>query len=118
MDTLIRQTVGVATMHIGPHQIDNPVWLAPMAGVTDRPIRVLCRSLGAGMAISEMVHSDISLWDRPKSDRRLDIGNEPGPISVQIAGCDPVMMAAQHSPFAQLLHQWKHDNPGSLMPDG
>ena len=56
-------------MHIGPHHIDNPVWLAPMAGVTDRPVRVLCRSLGAGMAISEMVHSDVSLWGSQKSDR-------------------------------------------------
>lgn len=81
------------SMQIGPHQIDNPVWLAPMAGVTDRPVRVLCRSLGAGMAISEMVHSDVSLWGSQKSDRRLDIENEPGPISVQIAGYDPAMMA-------------------------
>jgi tRNA-dihydrouridine synthase B len=80
-------------MKIGPYQIDNPVWLAPMAGVTDRPVRILCRSLGAGMAISEMVHSDVSLWETKKSDRRLDIQNEPGPISVQIAGYDPAMMA-------------------------
>ena len=64
-----------------------------MAGVTDRPVRVLCRALGAGMAISEMIHSDTSLWDTKKSDRRLDIRDEPGPISVQIAGYDPKMMA-------------------------
>jgi tRNA-dihydrouridine synthase B len=64
-----------------------------MAGVTDRPVRVLCRTLGAGMAISEMIHSDTSLWDTKKSDRRLDIRDEPGPISVQIAGYDPQMMA-------------------------
>jgi tRNA-dihydrouridine synthase B len=64
-----------------------------MAGVTDRPVRVLCRTLGAGMAISEMIHSDTSLWDTKKSDRRLDIRDEPGPISVQIAGYDPHMMA-------------------------
>ena len=80
-------------MRIGSHQFDNPVWLAPMAGVTDRPVRVLCRTLGAGMAISEMIHSDTSLWDTKKSDRRLDIQDEPGPISVQIAGYDPQMMA-------------------------
>ena len=80
-------------MRIGSHQFDNPVWLAPMAGVTDRPVRVLCRTLGAGMAISEMIHSDTSLWDTKKSDRRLDIRDEPGPISVQIAGYDPHMMA-------------------------
>jgi tRNA-dihydrouridine synthase B len=64
-----------------------------MAGVTDRPVRVLCRSLGAGMAISEMIHSDMSLWDTKKSDRRLDIQDETGPISIQIAGYDPQMMA-------------------------
>ena len=64
-----------------------------MAGVTDRPVRVLCRALGAGMAISEMIHSDTSLWNTKKSDRRLDIRDEPGPISVQIAGYDPKMMA-------------------------
>ena len=64
-----------------------------MAGVTDRPVRVLCRALGAGMAISEMIHSDTSLWGTKKSDRRLDIRDEPGPISIQIAGYDPKMMA-------------------------
>ena len=80
-------------MRIGSHQFDNPIWLAPMAGVTDRPVRVLCRALGAGMAITEMIHSDTSLWDTKKSDRRLDIRDEPGPISVQIAGHDPKMMA-------------------------
>ena len=63
-----------------------------MAGVTDRPVRVLCRTLGAGMAISEMIHSDTSLWDTKKSDRRLDIRDEPGPISVQIAGYDPCLL--------------------------
>ncbi|MGB0225015.1 MAG: tRNA dihydrouridine synthase DusB [Litorivicinaceae bacterium] len=80
-------------LRIGSHQFDNPVWLAPMAGVTDRPVRVLCRTLGAGMAISEMIHSDTSLWETKKSDRRLDIQDEPGPISIQIAGYDPRMMA-------------------------
>ena len=64
-----------------------------MAGVTDRPVRALCRALGAGMAISEMIHSDTSLWDTKKSDRRLDIRDEQGPISIQIAGYDPKMMA-------------------------
>ena len=64
-----------------------------MAGVTDRPVRVLCRKLGAGMAISEMIHSDSSLWGTRKSNRRLDIQDEPGPISIQIAGYEPQMMA-------------------------
>ena len=80
-------------MRIGSHLFENPVWLAPMAGITDLPIRMLCRSLGAGMAISEMVHSDISLWNTRKTDRRLNSQNEPGPICVQIAGYDPAMMA-------------------------
>ena len=80
-------------MRIGDIEFSNPVWLAPMAGVTDRPVRVLCRSLGAGMAISEMVHSDTGLWHTAKSDRRLDHRDEPGPISIQIAGYDPGMMA-------------------------
>lgn len=80
-------------MQIGDLEFSNPVWLAPMAGVTDRPVRVLCRSLGAGMAISEMVHSDVGLWHTTKSDRRLDHRNEPGPISIQIAGYAPDMMA-------------------------
>ncbi len=80
-------------MRIGDLTFDNPVWLAPMAGVTDRPVRILCKQLGAGMAISEMVHADIALWESKKSAHRLDHDNEPGPISVQIAGYDPRMLA-------------------------
>lgn len=80
-------------MRIGDLHIDNPVWLAPMAGVTDRPVRMLCRQLGAGMAISEMVHADQALWHTRKSSHRLDHTNEPGPISMQIAGYDPKMLA-------------------------
>ncbi len=80
-------------MRIGDLEFDNPVWLAPMAGVNDRPVRVLCRSLGAGMAISEMTHCDMSLWDTKKSLHRLDHRNETGPISIQIAGYDPKMLA-------------------------
>jgi tRNA-dihydrouridine synthase B len=67
--------------------------LAPMAGVTDRPFRVLCRRLGADMAVSEMVTADTRLWHTPKSRRRLDHEGEPNPVSVQIAGAEPAMMA-------------------------
>ncbi len=80
-------------MRIGPHALPNPVILAPMAGVTDRPFRRLCRELGAGLVVSEMVTSDTRLWQSAKSSRRLDHSDEPGPISVQIAGADPLMMA-------------------------
>lgn len=78
---------------IGTHQIDSRVILAPMAGVTDRPFRQLCRKLGAGLVVSEMVTSDASLWNSRKSRLRLDHAGEAEPIAVQIAGGDPVMMA-------------------------
>lgn len=64
-----------------------------MAGVTDRPFRQLCRSLGAGMAVSEMVSANALLWGSVKTRRRIDHSGEPGPVSVQIAGADPAMMA-------------------------
>lgn len=78
---------------IGPYTIDHPVILAPMAGVTDKPFRALCRRLGAGLVISEMVTSDTSLWHSQKSRKRLDHQGEVGPIVVQIAGGDPLTMA-------------------------
>ncbi len=80
-------------MRIGPYLLDAPVILAPMAGVTDRPFRQLCRRLGAGLAVSEMTTSDASLWQTEKSRLRRDHSGEPGPISVQIAGYDPEQMA-------------------------
>ena len=80
-------------MQIGPHILSNALILAPMAGVTDRPFRQLCRDLGAGLVVSEMVTSDTSLWHSRKSRTRLPHQDEPGPISVQIAGADPAMMA-------------------------
>ena len=67
--------------------------LAPMAGVTDRPFRTMCRQLGAGLVVSEMVTSDTRLWHSRKSRQRLDHRGEPDPRSVQIAGGDPQMMA-------------------------
>jgi tRNA-dihydrouridine synthase B len=78
---------------IGPHTLPSNVLLAPMAGVTDRPFRILCRRFGAGLAASEMLSADVRLWDTPKSRRRMDHTGEPGPRVVQIAGFDPAMMA-------------------------
>jgi len=74
-------------------QFHNPVGLAPMAGVTDRPFRHLCAKLGAGFCPSEMVTSDVRLWGSAKSRRRLDHRGEPGPVIVQIAGGEPREMA-------------------------
>jgi tRNA-dihydrouridine synthase B len=80
-------------MRIGPHELAAPLALAPMAGVTDRPFRMLCRQLGAGVAASEMVTSDVRLWHTDKSRRRMDHTGEPSPRVVQIAGGDAAMMA-------------------------
>lgn len=81
-------------MHIGPYRLENNLLLAPMAGVTDRPFRQLCRRLGAGLAVSEMISADTSLWGSRKTVKRLDHRGEQGPIWVQILGSDPAMMAA------------------------
>ncbi len=78
---------------IGPYTIDVPLVLAPMAGVTDRPFRQICRELGAGHVVSEMVSSETRLWHTNKSRFRLDHTGEPGPVTVQIVGYDPEMMA-------------------------
>ncbi|MFA7321112.1 MAG: tRNA dihydrouridine synthase DusB [Dokdonella sp.] len=80
-------------MRIGNFLIDPPVVLAPMAGVTDKPFRQLCKRLGAGLAVSEMTTADPRLWHTTKSQRRADHSGEPDPISVQIAGHDPRMLA-------------------------
>ena len=80
-------------MQIGPYRIDPPVVLAPMAGVTDKPFRLLCKRLGAGLAVSEMTTADPRLWRTRKSLKRMDHDGEPEPISVQIAGYDPAMLA-------------------------
>jgi tRNA-dihydrouridine synthase B len=82
-----------AAIKIGPYTLPSNVVLAPMAGVTDRPFRILCRRFGAGLAASEMISADTRLWDTPKSRRRMDHNGEPGPRVVQIAGFDPSMMA-------------------------
>ncbi len=81
------------TLQIGRWPIRQAAVLAPMAGVTDRPFRILARSLGAGLAASEMITADIRLWNTPKSRRRLDHAGEPEPRVVQLAGADPVALA-------------------------
>ena len=80
-------------MRIGPYQLANNLVLAPMAGVTDRPFRTLCRRFGAGMTTSEMTTADISLWKTAKSQRRLDIDSDAEPRVVQIAGSEPGQLA-------------------------
>lgn len=80
-------------MLLGPWQLPNRVFVAPMAGVTDRPYRQLCKRLGAGYAVSEMAASNPRLWNSVKSSRRRDHQGEADPIAVQIAGSDPDMMA-------------------------
>ena len=80
-------------MQIGPYVLPNAIFVAPMAGVTDRPFRQLCRQFGAGYAVSEMVTSRKDLWQSLKTSRRANHDGEPGPIAVQIAGTDAPMMA-------------------------
>lgn len=80
-------------MQIGGHKLVNNLALAPMAGVTDLPFRLLCRRMGAGIAAGEMLTCDVRLWHTEKSRRRMDHSGEPEPRVVQIAGGDPEMMA-------------------------
>jgi tRNA-dihydrouridine synthase B len=86
-------------MRIGSIELPNALFVAPMAGVTDRPFRMLCKRLGAGYAVSEMVTSRRDLWDSLKTSRRADHAGESAPIAVQIAGVDPQEMAdaARHN---------------------
>lgn len=80
-------------MRIGPYQLKNNLIVAPMAGVTDRPFRMLCKRMGAGMAVSEMVASNSLLYGSEKTKRRANHEGEVDPISVQIVGADPGMLA-------------------------
>jgi tRNA-dihydrouridine synthase B len=80
-------------VQIGPYQLKNNLIVAPMAGVTDRPFRQLCKAMGAGMAVSEMVASNSLLWGSEKTRRRANHDGEVEPIAVQIAGADPGLMA-------------------------
>jgi len=79
--------------HVGPYAITAQAALAPMAGVTDRPFRILCRGFGAAFAASEMITSDVRLWSSPKSRRRMDHSGEASPRIVQLAGADPEALA-------------------------
>ena len=83
----------MSAVRIGPYTLQNRLILAPMAGVTDQPFRQLCRRLGAGLVVSEMVTSDVRLWNSRKSRLRLVHEGDPEPRSVQIAGGDPQMLA-------------------------
>ena len=83
----------LTSMQIGNHKLENNLILAPMAGITDRPFRQLCKQLGAGMAVSEMVSSNSLLRGSAKTLRRANHEGESLPRSVQIAGADPTMMA-------------------------
>ena len=80
-------------MRIGPYTLENNLIVAPMAGVTDRPFRLLCRKMGAGMAVSEMVTSNSLLYGSEKTRRRANHDGEPAPVTVQIAGADPELLA-------------------------
>ena len=80
-------------MQLGPYTLAAPVVLAPMAGVTDKPFRVLCKRMGAGLCVSEMTTSDPRFWSTSKSRHRMDHAGEPDPVSVQIAGTVPQVMA-------------------------
>jgi tRNA-dihydrouridine synthase B len=81
-------------VNIGPYSLRNNIFVAPMAGVTDRPFRQLCKQLGAGYAVSEMAASDPRLWASEKTARRINHDGEMEPKAVQIAGADPAMLAA------------------------
>jgi tRNA-dihydrouridine synthase B len=83
----------VSPLRLGPIELPNRLFVAPMAGVTDRPFRMLCKRLGAGYAVSEMVTSRKDLWASLKTSRRADHTGEAAPIAVQIAGTEPIMMA-------------------------
>lgn len=80
-------------MQLGPYQLRNNVFVAPMAGVTDRPFRQLCKALGAGYAVSEMAASNPRVWASEKTARRINHEGEMEPKAVQIAGADPVLLA-------------------------
>jgi tRNA-dihydrouridine synthase B len=96
---LIAELIATVMPTIGPHILRNNLFVAPMAGVTDRPFRQLCKRMGAGYAVSEMVASNAQLWKSEKTLRRANHAGEVEPISVQIAGADPAMLAeaARHN---------------------
>lgn len=99
-------------MRIGPYELASNTLVAPMAGVSDRPFRELCRSFGAGLATSEMVAADPALWSTRKSRQRLDHAGEQGPLSVQILGTEPRKLADAARASADLGAQLVDVNMG------
>ncbi|MFT4926748.1 MAG: tRNA-dihydrouridine synthase B [Phenylobacterium sp.] len=93
MKSRVRNQRDSVTLQIGSYKLDNNLIVAPMAGVTDKPFRTMCMSLGAGMAVSEMLSSNPKVWQTEKSKNRMVHGDESGIRSVQIAGSDPLLMA-------------------------
>jgi tRNA-dihydrouridine synthase B len=89
----LEQRSPMSALRIGPYTLPNSLILAPMAGVTDQPFRQLCKRMGAGLVVSEMVTSDVRLWNTRKSSLRMIHTGDPEPRSVQIAGGDPEMLA-------------------------
>lgn len=96
-------------MHIGPYQLENNLVLAPMAGVTDQPFRGLCKELGAGLVVSEMLSSNPRVWESEKSRKRMEYSEREGIRSVQIAGSEPEQMA--------LAAQYNVDKNGAQIID-
>ena len=101
-------------MRIGPYALANALMVAPWRGVTDRPFRQLCKRLGQGYAVSEMVTSRPDLQDSVKTQRRANHAGEPGPIAVQIAGTEPALMAeaARFNAERCADHRHQHGLPG------
>ena len=95
----------MSAVRIGPYTLQNGLILAPMAGVTDQPFRQLCKRLGAGLVVSEMVTSDMSLWNTRKSRMRMIHEGDPEPRSVQIAGGDAQMLADAARANVELAHR-------------
>ncbi|MBS0290442.1 MAG: tRNA dihydrouridine synthase DusB [Proteobacteria bacterium] len=93
MSTALYKDNKLTNFKIGPYKIETPIILAPMAGVTDRPFRQLCKNMGAGLAVSEMVGANSLLHGSEKTKRRANHDGETRPCSVQIVGADPNMMA-------------------------
>src|SRR6267378_3751327 len=93
MRALSTFTPGFLMLRLGSHELTDRVFVAPMAGVTDRPFRRLCRQLGAAYAVSEMAASNRALWASEKTARRLNHDGESEPKAVQLAGADPKMLA-------------------------
>src|SRR5471032_1230842 len=104
----------MSAVRIGPYTLQNGLILAPMAGVTDQPFRQLCKRLGAGLVVSEMVTSDMSLWNTRKSRMRMIHEGDPEPRSVQIAGGDAQMLAdaARANVVGRTDHRHQHGLPG------